>query len=243
MKPGPPKFAETAVGFLIPPACREEVLGDLHERYTGLGQYIVDAMRTAPLVILSRIRRTTEPQVFLLEALVLYLSFLGAARYFDLKFLTDQWGLLRLAIPAAVALVTVMLGDAYANAEKQSPLKAIQGATLAIGVACLSQMALLISNPAWALPRWTMLAGGEVGLLLVSSVRMLFLPVVDRAQSANGLIFRERQSLKISPRAIWLMILAANLVVFAALSGKSWYIIIVTVQTVYDFAKKMRRNP
>ena len=57
----PPKGIEPAIGLLIPPACREEVLGDLYQRYVGLPQYIFDAMRAVPLVILSRVRRTTDP--------------------------------------------------------------------------------------------------------------------------------------------------------------------------------------
>lgn len=205
MKPGPPKFAETAVGFLIPPACREEVLGDLHERYTGLSRYLVDAMRSAPLVILSRMRRTTEPRVFLLEALVLYLSFLSAAWYFDWRFLKNEWALFRLAIPVAVALVAVTLVDAYANPEKRSPLKAIDAVANAIVVAWVSQLVLGAGNPDWALPRWTRMGGGCMGLLLISSLRMLFPPLADRPQSANGLAYWQKQAgapVRIPPRAI-----------------------------------------
>lgn len=63
MHSAPPKTAERIVGFLIPPASREEVLGDLYERCTSSGQYILDALLVLPRVILSRIRRTTDAQV------------------------------------------------------------------------------------------------------------------------------------------------------------------------------------
>ena len=33
MKRGPSKLAEAIVAFLLPRSCREEVLGDLYERY------------------------------------------------------------------------------------------------------------------------------------------------------------------------------------------------------------------
>ena len=38
---------ETIVGIFIPPACREEVLGDLRERNDGVQLFIYDALRTA----------------------------------------------------------------------------------------------------------------------------------------------------------------------------------------------------
>ena len=69
MPSAPPRVMEAVVGFLLPPACREHVLGDLHERYTSPRQYLVDALLAVPLVIASRIRRTTDPDVFLMEAL------------------------------------------------------------------------------------------------------------------------------------------------------------------------------
>ena len=49
MKPGPPKTFEALVAVLVPPACREEVLGDLHERYGSPRQYGLDAASTVPL--------------------------------------------------------------------------------------------------------------------------------------------------------------------------------------------------
>ena len=80
---GPSKKLEMLAAFLIPPASREEVLGDLHERYKSPGRYLFDAFSTAPFVILSRIRRTTDPQLLLMEALLLYASFLVVAWYMD----------------------------------------------------------------------------------------------------------------------------------------------------------------
>jgi hypothetical protein len=113
---------EALVGLLIPPACREPVLGDLCERYRSPRQYLVDALRTVPLVILSQIRRTASPQRLLLEAFALYLSFLAAAwQLHALPFLYDQDGFLRLAIPTAAALLALLLADAYANPSNRPP--------------------------------------------------------------------------------------------------------------------------
>ena len=63
MHSAPPKAVEKIVGLLIPPASREEVLGDLFERYTSSGQYILEALLVVPMVIASRIRRNTGQTV------------------------------------------------------------------------------------------------------------------------------------------------------------------------------------
>ena len=57
----PPKVIERVVQLLIPPASREHVLGDLSERYESTRQYLVDALRTLPFVVVSRVRRTSNP--------------------------------------------------------------------------------------------------------------------------------------------------------------------------------------
>src|SRR5262245_27951784 len=80
---GPSRAAEGMVAILVPPACREEVLGDLHERYRSPGQYCCEALCTVPFVILSRIRRTTDPPVLLMQALGLSVCFLGSAWFQD----------------------------------------------------------------------------------------------------------------------------------------------------------------
>jgi hypothetical protein len=58
MRPGPPKWMERVVGFVLPSDYREQVLGDLHERYRNPAQYAWDALRTVPLVIWSHTHRT-----------------------------------------------------------------------------------------------------------------------------------------------------------------------------------------
>ena len=182
---GPSKTAEAIVAVFVPPACREEVLGDLHERYSSSGQYGLDAVRTIPLVIISRIRRTADHQVLLMQAFALYASFLGAAWLKDRTFLSDQWGLLRLAIPAGMAMLGLILEDAYAKPGRRSPLKLARGPVLGLGLALASQGIFRISNPDLALPTWIMFYGCALSLLLSSAVRMLFPPVSEQLQGAN----------------------------------------------------------
>ena len=186
MRRSPPRLLETVVGFLIPPACREPVLGDLHERYVNTMQYLADVTFAVPCVIVSRIRRMTDPLVLLTEALALYLSFLAAAwALAGTAFLHEPRGLLRLAIPAAVALGVLVLADAYVDPRKRPAPMPLLEATMGLGVAAISQAALWAADPSLVLPRWILITGGGFSVLLVSTLRMLFPPTDNRPRGAT----------------------------------------------------------
>jgi hypothetical protein len=174
MNSGPPKTVEALVAVLVPPACREEVLGDLHERYRSTRQYGLDAASTVPVIILSRIQRTADSQALLIQAFAFYVSFLFAAWLNGAALLRDEWGLVRLAAPAAVAMVGVLLADAYASPRSRPSPKLSLGPILGAGLALLSQGLLWLFSPDLALPRWTLFFGCGAGLLLSSAVRILF---------------------------------------------------------------------
>ncbi|MBZ5577524.1 MAG: hypothetical protein LAP40_13265 [Acidobacteriia bacterium] len=181
MESGPPKVMETVIGILIPPACREEVLGDLHERYDGLPRYFLEACFTVPMVIASRIRRTTEPGLLLLEAMVLYLSLTaGALVSGQTHFLTEQNGYSKLAVLIAMALLALVLVDAYAGVAA----RLILAPAAALG-ALLFQFRLQASNPELAIPSFRMvLFGSLAGMLLVTALRWLFAPGDNRTTGA-----------------------------------------------------------
>jgi len=170
------KAAEAIVAILLPPACREEVLGDLHQRYRSPLQYGLEALQTVPLVIISRIRRTADPQLLLLQILALFVSFFGTAWLAGGALLRAPWGPLRLAIPVAVALVGLILEDAYAKPGWRAPRKLTRGPVIGLGLALLWQGMLWALHSDFVLPRWIMLYGCAMGLLLSSAVRILFPP-------------------------------------------------------------------
>jgi hypothetical protein len=177
MKPGPPKAVEAAVALLIPPRCREHVLGDLHERYVSPWQYIVDAARTAPLVIASQVHRATDPQLLLIEAFALYLSFLAVSWRSDgSSFLYHQSGFLLLAIPAGAALCGLILANGYADSRRLSPGASIRQALFGVAFAVLSQGALSLFVPELLAPLRTLVFGSGLSLLLISTLRTLFAP-------------------------------------------------------------------
>lgn len=172
VKSAPPKTIEAVIGFLTPPACREHVLGDLHERYTSLGPYLADSISTVPLVVVSQVRRNTDTQVFLIEACVLYISFLAAACWWEgIPFLNERTGMLRVAIPSAVALFASVLASAYVT-----PGRPFFKPALAIAFAFLSQAAVWAANAELAAPHTTMIFGGGMSLLVLSTLHMLFPP-------------------------------------------------------------------
>lgn len=168
MSPGPPRLLETLARILIPPASREEVLGDLHERYQGPWQYLRDLLSSVPFLILSRIRRTTDMQFLLMQALLVYGSFLTAAWYKDRSVLTNQSGLLQLAIPAGLTFVYLLVRNAFAPR-----LRVFAIEILVLGLCGALRLA-----------SQSIIYGVFWGLTLVSTLRMLFETGAGRPGSA-----------------------------------------------------------
>jgi hypothetical protein len=178
-KPGPSKMTETVVGLLVPPACREHVLGDLHERYTSPRQYLADATRATSAVILGQIRRTTDLRVLLLEALVLYIAYLAATwvvlsdRFDPMDYLWLELGYVALSIPPTVTLVALTLCDAYRIPGKLSRLQPVNDTCLSTGMAFLVEGFVGYFDRRLRLPIRIMFYAAMAGIPLVSMVRLL----------------------------------------------------------------------
>jgi hypothetical protein len=169
---------EKLVQLLLPPACREHILGDLRETLTMPSRYVIGAIAVLPPVIISRIRRTTDAQVLLMEAFAVYSSFAAAAWYLgNMAFLYGHAGFARLAIPTAIAVTCLLLSNAYADPEKRSPMTPMLQSLVSVSGAFLGQAAIFDTRPGLAVPFGIMLWGSCVSLVLVSSLRMLFPPL------------------------------------------------------------------
>jgi len=68
----PPEWLERIVLAAIPPAAREAVGGDLWETYQAPRQYVAEALRTVPLVILSQARRNLNFPALMLQGALSY---------------------------------------------------------------------------------------------------------------------------------------------------------------------------
>jgi hypothetical protein len=131
--PGPSRRLEVIVAMFIPPACREEVLGDLQEKYVSPMQYIGLAMCVVPCVILSRLRRTSDPLTRLTEALLIYGSFLAATWYSDRALLSKPEGMLWVALPTAANLIDLIFEDLWRGGSPW-PARLVRLAALAVGI-------------------------------------------------------------------------------------------------------------
>ena len=175
MESGPSKIAEAIVYWLLPPACREEVLGDMQERNLGSAQYLIEATHTVPSVIYSRIRRTTDAVLLLMEGVSLYTAFVMSAWWLDHELLFREYGCTRLAVPPAIVLAAIILADAYSDPKKRSPLNPLFGPTLGFALTYAVEL-----NHRWALPVSVLAWGGALGVLIVSTLRLTFPPITER---------------------------------------------------------------
>ena len=179
------RHLEILFRLLLPPASREHVLGDLHEKCKSPWRYFVEAVSVLGPVIVSRIRRTTDLQVFLMEAMAVYLSFSAAALWLGQKaFLYDQAGFLRLAISTAVTVAGLLLCNAYSDPGKQfSLIKPILQSAGSLALSFLGQAAIFDTCASLAVPFGIMLYCGCISFVLVSTLRMLFSSVFcDRSR-------------------------------------------------------------
>jgi hypothetical protein len=189
MRTAPSKAAEILVAFLIPPACREEVVGDLHERYRSPLRYAGDALCTIPLVIFSRVRRTSDVRLVFTQVLAGLVSYLGAGWITDTALLQESWGLVRLAFPALMTVLGLVLYDAYAN-PRRPPWLGMAHAPLAGTVLAVGSQTVLWAGPSdFAVPGLTLAFGCAMSLLFSTGVRMLFPPVSSHPQGAGAPAF------------------------------------------------------
>ncbi len=122
----PPPWLAKIVLALIPPCAREAVAGDLWETYTSPRQYAVEALRTVPLVVFSQMRRNLNLPVMLLQV---------------------SLGCFCLGEAAAFALLPVlMLRDAYQEAARPCPRRAMRTAILVASVALAFLQVMSIST-------------------------------------------------------------------------------------------------
>ena len=172
----PPVYLEYVFGWLLPPACREHVLGDLHERYESPRRYVIEGLSVLPPVIVSRIRRTTDGHVLLMEIFALYASFVAAALCLGQKdFLYEHAGFGHVAIPTTIATIGLLFSNAYSR--RSRPLIA---STSSLALAFFGQAAIFNSYPASAVPFNVMSVGSCMSILFVSTLRMLFPPITGQ---------------------------------------------------------------
>jgi hypothetical protein len=159
----PPEIVEKIARALVPPACREHVLGDLNERYVSHGRYILDVLHALPFLIGSRLRRTSHPIGLLIS---------GGYLWFAVFWGNKQESWLAATIPALVALLTLAMRDVYRGITPNwTRAVAIDIAVAAAGV-LLSQAVLAAAAPELMLTRETLRVGFPIGFVILYFVRL-----------------------------------------------------------------------
>lgn len=192
MESGPPKIAETLVYWLLPPACREEILGDMRERNQSPAQYLIEAVSAVPSVIYSRILRTTDAVLALMEAISVYTAFVMSAWWLNRELLFREYGYARLAVPPVIFMATIILADAYSDPKKRWSLKPLFGPTLGFVLAYVIEL-----SPRGGLPVPVLSWGGAFSVLILSTMRLQFPPVTERPQAAKIPAFWQKLELSL----------------------------------------------
>jgi hypothetical protein len=155
---------ERWVRRLTPPACREEVLGDLAERCGSPHEYLREALRTLPLVIASRLRRSTKP---------LYLLMMGMFFWWAIFYGNYQAHWQAATIPTVLILAVLALRDAWRAQTLQRLARTVAIDTALVAAAVLlSQAMLWFAAPALVLNRAALIIGLPLGLVILYFLRL-----------------------------------------------------------------------
>jgi hypothetical protein len=185
METRPPELIEAIVAHLIPPACRENVVGDCAERYKSPAQYLFGALSALPFIVASQILRTFRLAAFFSQAAVLYFAFAGASVAGSGAL--NKQPLLPLAILIGIALFVLVVRDAYADPQEQPARRALRDVGFSIGIAiCCEGLLRDLQLLNLALPPWVVLAGSAVSIPMLYMVRRFFQPRKDFVAPASG---------------------------------------------------------
>jgi hypothetical protein len=159
----PPPWLEFLISRVVPPACREHVLGDFSERYTSPRQYAADALRTLPFVIAGQIRRTSD-SLGLLMCVIPAFVFFGGLRSPDVVG-SMMW--LRALAPTMGVAIAMLLRSAYRKPDSPSSRQAVVDAAAAGACVLMLGQAVMRSQPVLALRAFGLI------LLLGALIRQL----------------------------------------------------------------------
>lgn len=138
METRPHPLIERGIAWMVPPLAREAVMGDLAERFRSQSQYLAEAFGILPHVIVGQIRRTTTLAVVGLEAVILFGCMGGFGDLTETVRDVPTWA--RAAIPATLAVLILVLRDAYRKVDGWSAGRAFADVTAVTAVIGLWQL-------------------------------------------------------------------------------------------------------
>jgi hypothetical protein len=183
MEARPHPLAERLVAGLLPPACREHVLGDLHERYVSTGQYVRDAILTVPFAVWGQVRRTTSAMSAVAQAGAVYVAFLAASAGVGLGPVEPGLASAGAGLAALSALVVVALRDAWAGRGAQPTTRLVLDAVLGMTAAAVVHAILQTFDARVAFAPAAVSFACATGLPLLGGVRVILSRLPNSAVS------------------------------------------------------------
>jgi hypothetical protein len=165
---GPPPALEKLVWHLLPPVVREEVAGDLWERFRSPLHYLADAVTTLPFLIVSQARRQTNGPLFLLQCYTVFVSLGGLEVASRMRI--EPMGL-RALIATVAALAALLLRAAYRPRDAWTGSRAF-GDLIWILIAVLASQAITyLIDPFYCVRLGWLIAGLLLGLTMLLVLR------------------------------------------------------------------------
>jgi sugar transferase (PEP-CTERM system associated) len=104
-------------------------------------------------------------------------------------FLLYEGGALRIGLVTAVIILGLYFSDLYSNIRVRSTFLLIQQVCLSLGIAFISQALLSYVNPELILPRWVMIYGSTLVLVLLPTWRVLYARYLVPAFGSRRFLF------------------------------------------------------
>ena len=95
-------------------------------------------------------------------------------RVFAASFLLDENGILRILTVVATILLALYFNDLYDNFQVKSRIQLTQKICLSVGVAFFAQAFMGYVVTGWIVPRYTMILGSTIVLLIIPPFRFLY---------------------------------------------------------------------
>lgn len=131
--------------------------------------------------------------LLLSEVVLLYFCYLLATYLmFDVGadiFLFYEGGLARITIVVLSILGGAYFNDLYSDLRSRSTLLMVQRFSLVLGVAFIAQAFLSYLGDQWLLPRWTMITGSAMVMLILPLERIVFSSMVLDAAGTPSMLF------------------------------------------------------
>lgn len=104
-------------------------------------------------------------------------------------FLYDDNGLVRIGLVVAVIMFGLYCNDLYENFQITSRIQLVQQVCLAVGIAFLTQAFMGYTLQGWIVPRYTMIIGSMITIVVIPAFRIPYSKVVLKALGAEQVLF------------------------------------------------------